>query len=95
MKLIVQFSEPTMLTRPAAGIVTLLIVDSQSPCESYGTLPDALYFTCAALTANAKVVVSVREGAQGFGGLAVEAASWNVDIAALPAGSCRSYTTVI
>jgi hypothetical protein len=95
MKLIVQFSEPTRLTRPAGEIVSLQIADGPSPCESYWTIPGGLYFTCAALTPDAKVVVSLGVGVESTGGSPVEAASWNLDVAALPGGSCRSYTTEI
>jgi hypothetical protein len=95
MKLLVLFSEPVMFTRSADEIVSLQIAGSPSPCVSYWTMPAGLYFTCASLTPNDQVVVSVGAGIQSASGGAVEAASWSVEIGALPATSCRSFTPTL
>ena len=96
MKLVVLFSEPITLSLPPAEVVTLQVAGSPASCESYLTTADGLYFTCADLTPDAKVAVSLGTGVQStMSGVAIDAASWTVDVGVLPPGSCRLYSTPI
>jgi hypothetical protein len=94
MKLLVNFSEPVTLSRTAEEIVTLKVGGVASPCTSYGAGPDALYFTCDALSPTAAVVVTVAsDGAAGVSSVSLEGGSWPVNIGSLTADSCRIFAT--
>lgn len=91
MKLLVTFSEPVMLTRTPEEIVGLRIAGALSPCSSYSVTASEVYFTCDALSENATVAVDVGGGVVATSGVGFPGGSWSIDIASLPAGSCRAY----
>src|SRR5882724_5689406 len=53
MKLLVRFSEPLTLGVVPEKLVTLTVGGAPAPCISYDQRPDALYFTCDALSPTA------------------------------------------
>jgi hypothetical protein len=91
MKLVVAFSEPITAAAPALDIVSLAVSGRAAACETYGGDAGALYFTCDELAPTASVRVSVGAGIAGASGVPLEPAGWDVELAALPAGSCREF----
>jgi hypothetical protein len=97
MKLIVGLSETVTLNRPTDELVALKIGGADSPCAWTGaTSPTPLVvgglpYACAALAETASVIVTVAPGGTAAGGATLEGGSWPIDIAKLPAGSCRTF----
>lgn len=94
-KLLILFSEPVTYVAPTAGLVSLTIDGAASPCDVYDAQAGGLYLTCAALQPTSRATVSVGAGIQGASQLALAPATFAVDVAALPAGSCRELLTPI
>jgi hypothetical protein len=92
MKLLVDFSEPLTLGVAPEKLVALTVGGTSAPCTSYDQRPDALYFTCDALSPTAKVNVSVTAEAASATGAPLQSGSWSIDIAALANGSCRVFS---
>jgi hypothetical protein len=92
MKLLVDFSEPLTLGAGPEKLVTLTVGGAAAPCTSYDQRPEALYFTCDALSPTAKVEVSVTADATSATGIPLQTGSWSIDVAALPADSCRVFS---
>jgi hypothetical protein len=95
MKLVLGFSEP--VTPPADPLAAIAVAAGGQPvrCESYGADAGALYFTCEGLSLATPVTLSVADGIATPAGVALEAASWSIDLAKLPAGSCRTFAPPI
>jgi hypothetical protein len=92
MKLLVDFSEPLTLGVAPETLVTLNVGGAAAPCTSYDQRPGVLYFTCDALSPTAKVEVSLTADAMSATGVPLQTGSWSIDVAALPAGSCRVFS---
>jgi hypothetical protein len=91
MKLLVDFSEPVTLGVAPEKLVTLTVGGAAAPCSSYDQRSDSLYFTCDALSPSAEVSVSVTADATSATGVPLQSGSWPINIAVLPAGSCRAF----
>jgi len=97
MKLLIVFSESVTLASPADATVSLQIAGTTSPCASYETAADTLYFACDELADTETVTVTVGSGVTGTTGAGVPLGpeSWTIDISSLPAASCRTFQPAI
>lgn len=94
-KLLVLFSEPVVYPPSTGTLVSLTIDGAPSPCEVYDAQPDALSLTCVGLTATSRATVAIGAGIQAASQVALAPATFAVDVAALPAASCREFVTPV
>jgi hypothetical protein len=92
----VGFSEPIAAVAAPGQVVSLEVAGRPSACAPAGRDGGALFFTCADLAPTAAVTVSIADGIAAASGVALPAASFDVDLASLaPAGVCRDFSPPI
>jgi hypothetical protein len=90
-KLVVWLSEPIVYPADVTALVGLTLGGTASPCDVYSTTASALYLTCAGLTSSSRATVAVGAGLQSATMVPLAPAAFDIDVAALPAGSCRVF----
>jgi hypothetical protein len=91
MKVVASFSEPMTPPADPTQAVSVDVGGQPATCDSYGADAGALYFICE-MSPTASVTLSVAAGMASPGGVVLEPVSWPIDVAQLPAGSCRTYS---
>lgn len=90
-KLVVSFSEAVVYPADVTTLVGLSLAGAASPCEVYQAAPSALYLTCPGLTSSSHATISLGLGLQGASMVPLQPVAFDIEVASLPAGSCRTF----
>lgn len=94
-KLIVSFSEPVAYPTDVSTLVSLAVAGLASPCEVDDAGPSGLHLRCAELTSSSHATISVGAGLQGASMVPLAPVAFDIDVAELPAGSCRTFRPLL